>query len=463
MTLEEMRKEVFRIKPKFADIARMWEDKTLLQYYQQDFSNLHAPSKRILDAIEQETTSILGSVIGKKAHSAMQHMRWVNTADHHGLLHHPYFYITALALSHPSIQKTENVTVTLPFGGISLGNDSFPRGCMFHDRELSPQRIFFKSLKERRLPVYALSPITKRDLQREQHHSLSFSLSKDAHEKLQSFFVALDNNVRVWSQETFSAQLTAMNNVLWHELFAKQRGDFVYLEMETVVRRLLLDRHLVSDTDIFKLLFTPAWQKVFVTLFNDIPYSHTTHSGTHLFWYVDYQAQTRKRLLITNGTLTTPEGDVSINLNPECIAQGLTNRTLMPSSVLSLLIIHAVEKLACGGGASQLQYLPEFMMQWQLLLAEQGAPSQHMPNSAILCGHQALFQNGIDGQVKPSLSTLIDVLLYKKDITTTLDQLLMTTPIAPSVDALIPILHTLFTRQQNLQSFPLDIPSLKIM
>ena len=459
--LEDIREEVFRLKPHFGEVVRLWGDKTLLEYYAQDFAPLYEPSPDILVAIQKETSTLLGDDVGKKTYESLQSTKWVNTADHHGLLCHPYFYTSALARSHSAIRKDSEVTITLPFGGVSLGNDSFPRGFFFHDTHGKIERIFFKSLKERRMPVYALLPMKREELMHERDRSLSFELTPHAREQLNYLFEKFLEDERIWNQETYSAQLTLMNSVLWHALFGESRGEFVYLEIDSVVRRLLIEKHLVMETPIFKLIFDAPWRDAFVELFSGVFGSHSSDSGTHLFWYIDYVQRTRRSLVVHKDTLTTREGDVVIPLTLEHIAEGVRARTLMPSTALTLILVHGVEKLACGGGSSQLTYQSITMEKWNTLLGRFGEKAD-VPATNIYCGDNTLFQVTSPTTGTYSLATSIDLLLYNSQISNTVDDALSVTTMGSVVDAMLPTLNHLYTKETMVQNFKLTLPNIII-
>ena len=458
MKIEDARKEVFRLRPHFASMIEEWGEKTLLEYYAQDFSNLLEPSLDVLRAVETETTLILGKEIAKQARQSLERHKWVNTADHHGLLCHPYFYTAALARSRASVTKAA-ATVTLPFGGISLGNDSFPRGFSFHDAHNVETRIFFKSLEKRRLPVYSLKPMDQGELMREYQCSLSFALSKDARERMAQLFSNFKDTESVWNQPTYSAQLTALNSVFWKTLFGSSRGDFVYLQIDSVVNRLLLEKHLKTKTPVFDLLFNTQWREAFVELFSGVTGSHTQNSGTQLFWYIDHEKETRRRLLIEKDTLVTLEHDVCIPLSPESIAERLQDRTLMPSSALLLIIVHGVEKLACAGGPSQLSYLSHMMQKWQSLLRRFGQETT-IPATSIWCGDNTLFEIAHTTTSESKLATLVDLFLYEKDPARAVDIALSSTSIAETVDAMTPMLYGIYTKQKLQQDFLFTIPKI---
>ena len=390
VNMDSMRDEVFRLKPEFAALVKTWGDKTLLEYYGQDFLSTLTPSKDILDVIESETAEILGADVATSARRYVKTQGWVNTADHHGLLHHPYFYTTPLALSEKRVRGESKTTVILPFGGVSLSNDSFPRGFSFHDDAMQLQKIFFKSLKYRRLPIYALAPMLREELLLEKQRAASLELKPEAHAKLQNFFAALLSDSRVWSQKTYSAQLTVMNSLLWHQLFGEERGDFVYLEIDSVVVKLLLEKHLLNETYIHNLIFKREWREKFIKLFSGIQGSHDDNSGTHLFWYIDHGARTRKRLVVSGENLITHDGKVTVPLTKEAIIKGLMERTLMPSSALTLIIVQEVEGLTCGGGPSQMGYLSSYVEQWAALTGTLGN-SNKKERATIWCGDCNLF------------------------------------------------------------------------
>jgi hypothetical protein len=456
VSIDEMRAEVFRHKSKFAELVGIWGDKTLLDYYTQDFSGTLAPSADILNVIEREVAGILGADVATSARQAIAAQGWVNTADHHGLLHHPYFYTTSLALSNKNVCGDTLATVALPFGGVSLGNDSFPRGFSFHDSDVKLQKIFFKSLKYRRLPIYALSPMTREELLHEKQRATSFSLTKTAHAQLQSFLGALIRDPRVWSQETYSAQLTVMNNILWHQLFGDERGELVYLEIDSVVRKLLLEKHLLKETDVYNLIFNPKWRAKFVEFFNGIQGSHDTDSGTHLFWYIDKKARTRRRLIISGGNLVTPDGLTTIPLTQADITKGLLSRTLMPSSALTLIVVQEVENLVCGGGPSQLDYLSSYAKEWRALLTCFGEEKLGVTPD-ILCEGSAVFSIDNTSKEQRKIATLIDLLLYTENSSALVDNVLASTLITDSINAMVPIFFTLFTKQKVDVSLPQSI------
>jgi hypothetical protein len=444
MDLSTLRAEIFKTQPEFGNLVGAWGNETLLTYYKQTFSPLVPPSKLILDIIEDETGKVLGAKLGAQTRATVAATQWVNTADHHGLLHHPYFYTVALARSEATVRGTNPVTVTLPFGGVSLSNDSFPRGITFHNEHAVLERIFFKSLRDRRLPVYALSPMTRAEFEHERNRVLAHTSLANVKAKLNYFFTTILHDDRCWSMDTFSRQLTAMNATWWRILFGQNRGDFVYLQIDDIANRLLLDHHLTNTTAIHELLFNADWRTLYKYLFRGITGAHSDTAGTELFWYIDMNHCTRRSLVIRDNDLVTREGDITIPLTPERIAIGLERQELMPSTALILLLIHGEETLACAGGSNQLHYLGETMQAWSTLRAHFGAHSNPIPTTTIWCGDNALFAIAATGKRTTELATLFDLYLRSDDAQLLIDEALAHIPLNATIDAILPMLYKIY-------------------
>jgi len=447
MTIEEMRAEVFRHKKAFGETVTTWGDRTWVDYYTQDFPYLREPSSAILDIIEKEAGAILGGETGARARSAVQKKKWVSSSDHHGLLCHPYFYSSNIAQSDSRVRNGEDTLVVLPFGNISLSNDSFPRGFFFHNAESGLERFLFKSLKERSMPVHALAPLSRELFLKECDRMRQVPLAASSRERLFSLLDTFARDARIWSQETYSAQLTAMNHTLWHTLFGHERGELVYLEIDSVVRRLLLDTHMREETAIQKLLCAPEWREAFVELFAGVPGSHTATSGTHFFWYVDRVRGMRRALRAQGNVLETDERDVVIELSPTALSLALEKRILVPSSALILLVVHAEEGLSCAGGLSQLDYLPLMMRKWGTLLKRFGGTGMSSSETGIFAGDQVLC--GIENtEGMQAHASLFDILLYADTPHALVHEALETTQIQDTIDAMIPTLHWFVTRMR---------------
>lgn len=459
MDVARMKEEIFGMRPAFRDVVETWKERTWLEYYAQVFELPLAPSEDLLVALESEVKlACMDTSLSKRAVDMLREKRWVSTADHHGLLNHPYFYGSNCAqyLARPQ----EKIHMTLSFGNVSLGNDSFPRGFFFHNREGGLERFFFKSLHDRSMPVSVL-PHTQREIfKREYDRMGSISLASPAREKLLVFLDALLETEAVWEAGTYSRQLTRMNEVLWKQFFKEPEEALVYLEAEKVVTRLLLEKHFREPTPIRTLLFNAEWREQYQELFEGIQGAHSGTHGTHFFWYIDSESRMRRSLWIHGGTLRTREGDVVIELSPEALEEGLREGRLVVGTALTLLMLH-VEKLTCGGGVSQLMYLESMLQSWNTLLESMGLEKDEAIHTSILSGEFTLF--GIVGRNKvPHIASFVDVLIHDADPRTQLRKALEITPIGDTIDAMIPQLYKLLAHKEVTVDTSFHIPLISL-
>ncbi len=449
MTIEDLRREVFARRVLLGEVANTWRTATCLEFALTIHEELLPPTDILLDALEAEISPVLGVELARRARLSLEEKKWVSTADHHGLLNHPYFYTSALTRSHKKARPQADATVVLSFGNISLSNDSFPRGFFFHDATLTLRRFHFKSLHERRMPVCTLAPMSRDTFQKECARVRSLKLSPSARTHLGDFLEVVLATERVWTQETYSAQLTVLNHLVWRSLFGDTRGDLVYCEIESVVRRLFLEEHLVQGTVLHRLLFDAAWRRMYLELFEGISGAHSTEGalrGTHFFWLADKRTHSRRQLVVRDGALTTPEGDWVVPLTPEAVYEKLLTRELVPGTALSLLTIHVEGLLACAGGLSQIEYLKHIVDRFEVLL-EYFGEMHPMPHPSIFSGEHALLGlKRADGAVE--LASLFDVLLYLEgDRGALIDAALEVAPFCATLDAMMPTLYALLTRE----------------
>jgi hypothetical protein len=86
---------------------------------------------------------------------------------------------------------------------------------------------------------------------------------------------------------TFTEQVTKTNFDLWQTFFHEQvPANFVSLEQETIVNRLLLKYHLDQSTIINQFLFDPSFEALMYHYFDGIMAGFSTKEqwGTYLFW-----------------------------------------------------------------------------------------------------------------------------------------------------------------------------------
>ncbi len=459
MDLAHMKEEVFRLRPAFRDVVEVWKERSWLEYYSQDFKSLTTPSKDLVAALEEEVKlTCIDTSLAKRAVDLLSEKKWVSTADHQGLLNHPYFYGSNCAqyLAHPE----GKLHMTLSFGNVSLGNDSFPRGFYFHNKMGELERFFFKSLQDRSAPISVLSMTPREIFKREYYRMQNISLTSDSKERLFTFLNSLLETDSVWEEGTYSRQLTRMNEVLWKQFFKNEDEALVYLEAERVVMRLLLEKHFIEQTSIHTLLFNSDWREQYIELFEGIQGAHKEDSGTQFFWYIDPASRIRRSLWIQNNTLATKENDVVIPLTPSVLQENLLEGKLVIGTALTLLSL-TTEQLTCGGGVSQLTYLAQMRESWNVLLTRMGQEKEVETYTNILAGEFTLFAIKAKDDT-PRIASFIDILLHQAEPRLRIREALELTPIGDTIDALIPQLYRFLAHEEVRCDIPFSIPLISL-
>ncbi len=462
MTLDEAKEIVFESKPVFAELYQKYSDKNWLEYAKENFpkhSYLKESKQDIFLALRKLLLPLIGQEKTKKAVSTIEHTGFVSTADHHGVLCHPFFANNALIRSHPSILAPDLSLIMLTCGGISISNSSFPRGIFFHDSDMKEDRLLFESLKGRRRSVYGLSSFSENIIEKEIGRLEYFKLNEIAKEKLKNFLREIKNHRQIFEQNKYSDQLTIINDILWDTLFKNARGNLVYLEAESLVRELLLSVHLKKETDIYKIMFNPKYRQAYIKNFEDVDGAHNTQKqkGSHFFWYIDEIENKRKQLWIVGDNLESIDGKIIIPLKTNIISEYLLRFELLPSTALCYSILGFYYGITLGGGPFQMQYLGEIKKAYEKTISEFGdIPSDSVSRTDIFTGDLTIM--GIGNQDKVSPASLIDALIYgNSNLNGILNQEIEKRTVKETLDLMMPEFVTIITGKKEIIS---DLPNL---
>lgn len=461
MTLEEAKQLVFGKKPVFADIYRRYCNKTWLDYAAEQFPKTVMLGKN-KDELLVSFRKLLNPLIGKektvRAAKTLEKTGFVSTADHHGILWHPFFSNSALLRSHPLLLTDDASVVVLSCGGISLTNSSYPRGVFFHDKDLREIRLAFASLHTRRRSVYGHPPLSKIKFEQEAAKIGVLNLPLTAKEHLKDFLEAVTQILQ--KRDRYSDELTIINDILWEKLFGNQRGSLVYLEAESLIRTLLLDIHLEKETILHSILFNAPCRNAYLKHFEGIIGAHDTvnEKGTHLFWYIDEKEHVRKQLWVEGNNLVTADKTLSIPLRVDDIRAPLLQFELLPSMAFCYSILAFYYGLTLGGGFSQIQYLGTMKQAFESVCAQFGDVSFQRPRTDVFTGE--FIATGIGNTDVSVPATLIDILLWSgNDQTGIIDRQFQTIPVGESLDLMMPEFVRIITGKREILTHLPDPPT----
>lgn len=433
-----LRQKIMESKPRLRTIASAHGTFSLLSYAARlRAAKVDVPSARrneLLTVVSDELSRLFGGTIARRATEQFAEQWYASTAEHHAPVCHPFVVSgTVVAALEQAAQGKPSVLV-FSCGTISLNNSSFPRGLMYHTADGREDRLYLLPWKERRVSVGQARPYTIADFQR-------FARAAGGlFDQLLAIYGASD----VLAQQSFADQISITNHRLWQKI-PGPLTDLLYIQFERIVAALIVRFHLATtSTAIAQLLFNSAWQASFERLFDGLPgaFSHATRKGTFLFWGMRHGI--RVQLQRAGNDLVSLDGLLRIALTPETIAAALERGELVPSMALCFIVLAFYYGVTCGGGFSQVDYLPRMGEAYQRLLAEQGRGDEFVQPAAVdyLSSDYAFVSlRQEEGQ---QLATGLDLLLYAHEKTAMqLRELAATYPLASALDNLMPEFYTI--------------------
>lgn len=409
MLLKEAHEIVFKKKKGFEKFYTTFRQNTWKELLEKYYVFSFKPDDRTEElcvAIEGYLKKLVSEDTVNKVTHSLKQTGFVSTCDHSGVLNHPFFINNNLVR-----QEFKETLATLSFtcGGVSLTNSSYPRSIFFHDLSNKLTHLPLISLKGRRRSVYGHSPFSKDVVQKHLQRVETLSLSDSAKNELTHLLATLLNSENLFTQDTYSKQLTILNQILWQEVYADK--PVIYIEVEEIVKELLLQTHFTHQTLVQSILFDEKVRNVYIEAFEGVVGAHHTEtkSGSHIFWYIDKNKQTRVQLFIQKDTLVSEDGLIQIPLTKEALEVGLKNYSLLPSMAFCYGLLSSYYNLTLGGGFSQIDYLTHITTAWEKVSGEVSSSQKN-----IFSGEFSLLNiEGLDGNKSPA--TFVDLLLYGKD------------------------------------------------
>ncbi len=414
MKLNEAKKIIFEKKLKFKDFYEKNEGKNWVDYINSTYpQKSNIKNEKVFSEVFFDTVkNTLGEEKAKKALKSIKQNGFVSTADHHGLLCHPFFSNIAIAKSSNKIINRPETQIILTVGAISPTNSSFPRSIFFHDKDLRFQKIHMISLKWRQRPLYGVPSISKDDFMKLKDYFFEKNISSESKKRFLSFIEKSLQKKEIWSQERFCEQLTILNDIWWNEIFGNLRGVLLYLEAEELVKNLLL-RSFNEKDNLSEIFFDENRRNLYLKNFDGVTGGHNIEqkTGSFLFWLIDEKDNKRKALILNNGNLETFDGETKIPLTPKDLKGLLENYTLIPSMALCYSILAFHYGLTLGGGFSQIQYLGEMKIAWGNVFPELKKEFENVVTD-VFSGENII--TGIGNGKKIENATLADFLIHTK-------------------------------------------------
>lgn len=361
---------VYSKRPLLKDLLAKHGSKTLeeLAAYNVDQPSVSVPERKreLLIICNKIVEERLGAEIARGFTDQLGRFFVVSSADHHGMLNSALAMSSNLVISRALKDDGEYIPV-FSCAGISLSNEDFPRGLVFHDSTAVNNLIRLSLLpsNSHSSAVYNFRAYTSTEVKKI-YTVLSENINTHAVSMEQGTLVKriieeILGKAEIIDSKSFCEQITKINFFLWNELpLAKECGSkkLIYLEIEEIVSRLLVSYHLQPGTLIHSLLFSRDTDAQLLQPLTDAmeKFIRQGRIDTCLFWYLSPKNQ-RKAMLIKGNALTTEDGLISFVLKPETIREAIQQKKLMPSLLLIYTVLHLYYGLSCMGGFNQMHYL----------------------------------------------------------------------------------------------------------
>lgn len=453
MSLEEVKKVVFSHKPKLREVIERHGRLSVFDYFNtvpySVFSQIQENrQKELLEVIQEKTQKLCGKEIADEIIEQLKDNYFVSTAEHHGVVCHPFFFNNTLCRFLTQQERKKTAVLSLTCGSISLNNSSFPRGLLFHDQSLVEERLHFFSGQRKHTPVFSLRSYSSDKKSKMLEQIERMNLSEENKNKFKTIIEEIIFSPEILGQEFFSDQITLINQALWKLLPGHENVHLIHIEQEEIVRQLLLRYHLESETLIYNLLFSESIRSLFIKYFENITgaFSIETERGSILFWtIVDGE---RKSLWLKDNTLVSLDEKIKIDLEVETIREHLRNKTIMPTMALSFIVLSFYYGLTCGGGFSQINYLDDMKTAYLKFLEEAGyTEEQQLVESletGVFCGEFVLATIASGDNHRPAFS--LDMILANSNTNhARLLDLSKTSSLETVIDGMMPEYYKIIT------------------
>ena len=364
MHINQMKKVVFKYRPKLAEIYRKEGKNTIAKYIRKSYQNRKASDEVVTNAITKITEEILGPSIAKNVRFSLQQNSFVSTVDHHGPICYPGFFQPDLLRTVCDKAVGIPATVVLSCASVSLNNHTFPRGLSLHNTDGKEINLPLFGVLHRRASVYGQECFSRRDAE-------NFLSKIKAHSvALHAVLTPIFFNEELFHLKNYRSQVTVLNHTLMSAV-GIDGSDFVSISIEEVTREILLSYHFENNTPLAKILFDKTARNVFLRETDGIQTSHdlTNDHTTVLFWGL--HEGMRVPLRIADGVLVNENKNIRIPLEREYIKEALLTEKIFPNLALCLILL-SYHGMTLGGGFSQVDYLPELLRKMQRVFSQIG-------------------------------------------------------------------------------------------
>lgn len=505
--IEQLLDAVMLRRPTLAEVIGQF-GQTSLNEYSNGFVEQPPDSEGYLQFVKTAadlTREILGPETAKKLRQRLEKNAAILTANHHGPEWLPITLHGDLVFGFPDILNQRNgVLPIFAFGDIPLNNLTWPIGII-----VGETRFKIHPNSRQQTLVTHTPPLTEEQIEKAIGRIAQSNLPEPLKTAGVNILSTIFLSESVLKQPDFPSQSTVINHMLWPQFFNEELHpglpEMVYLQMETIVSRLLREHDLNNPQSlIHQILFNPTLRDNVLATLNDqygcwndsqISELHTAYkdkdskraqqlekgSGTMFFWGVDYKGKRFPLILETQEEgsavlkgVTKRGEEVSMPFTPEAITQALekgitpTSKEdsrkwwIIPSLFTSFTVIAFARGIKCYGGFMQVDYLTAMRDNLAKALLEKGFNDEAEKVNAVSTknystGMTLVIIQETDGKIRPA--NTVDIIaaggLTREDLQrvsqTTIGELNLL-----GLPAMYPVIYPPQERDENLAALTLN-------
>ncbi|MFA6992598.1 MAG: hypothetical protein WC269_04990 [Candidatus Gracilibacteria bacterium] len=497
LLLERLKGAIWVRRPILGEIMLRRGQKPLYAYSQDFFDINPSPlldqrKGELIDIVYNLLNERLGTHVAEGVKDQLEKLPLVSTADHHGPLNHPFFVNSNIITTLPYFETADRdikYLVNFSFSSISSNNSSFPRGILFHGGEYGIGELIRIPVLPDKLKmsvVYKLRAFNKEDMNKAiseiDKNTRVGRILNGRGEKVKKFLKTFFANEEVLEAKDLCTQITKINFDMWPHLFhpektskeeisvkrkSKKIPDLIYLEIETIVKELLIKHHLFNiESLIHRMLFHKDSQRLVHRYFDKMPGAFSIQDGwgTYMFWAVDDKMH-RVRLQLDKGKLHSRENTISIKWDAESLKKALEEKLIFPNMSLCYLMISLYYGMKCLGGFSQVNDLTLTKDAWKKYLVSIGEFTEAEALNPVQTkelggdGMVLAYLKTPEGVLVPAMA--IDMILekhdtsYKKYVELS-KKLILHNTMAPMLPEIYNVLYSSYERDPQLAGIKAD-------
>lgn len=376
---EIFKQAVFSSRPNIANLYFEHREKNFFDYSKSHIREnrnkvIRLRKKELGDVVYEHVRKTLGSVIAESVVKQLKTNDSISSVQHFSPLSHPDTLNAVLENSLPYFDSNrpdlKNVIVAA-CAGVSFNNTKFPRGHLFHtsnNGKLNLNQFTLLGHTVDARPVIHHEPYNSEGIKESKNNILALlrngEINNQVFQKLNQFIEPIYNSPHPLSKNDYVDQITITNYWIFKNLFQKYnkfRPNLVFLAQEKLVLELLLANHISQKTTIHNFLFNPDFHEQIDKYFDGITGSFYNDKklGTYLFWGIPKNSKYRIQLFRNGNKIESLDKTYSIELEPEKIKSAIERNELIPSVMLTFIVLAMYYGLFLGGGYEQTYYLTQ--------------------------------------------------------------------------------------------------------